>query len=79
MLRVRKRVIRVGAKFVNICSSLKAERNPCREALKRAQATSNARDAERGGFAMTAVPSNADVKKASLEAFTHALGMSAFV
>jgi hypothetical protein len=28
---------------------------------------------------MTAVPSNADVKKASLEAFTHALGMSAFV
>ena len=28
---------------------------------------------------MSAVPSNADVKKASLKAFTHAMGMSAFV
>ncbi len=35
--------------------------------------------AERRGFAMTAVPSNADVKKAGLEVFAHALGMSAFV
>jgi hypothetical protein len=35
--------------------------------------------AERGGFAMTAAPSNTDVKKASLKAFTHAMEMSAFV
>ena len=35
--------------------------------------------AERDGFAMTAVPSNADVKKASLKAFTRAMGMSASV
>jgi hypothetical protein len=64
---------------VNVCSSLKAERNPGREALKFARATFNATGQSAPDSPLTVVPSTADMKKSSLEPFIHEPVMSAFV